>query len=218
MPASEPQRLETVREYRILDSAAEPGFDSLAQLASYVCRAPVALITIVDARREWVKARIGWPLAESPREHSFSAHVIAGRDPLIVSDASRDARFADHPLVAGAPHLRFYAGVPLVAPDGHVVGALAVGDFTPRTLDAGQQDALRTLADQVVCQLELRRRVDGENRQHAQDQERFELLARATNDAVWDWNLITNEIWWNEGLRTLFGLRGDEVPTIDSWT
>ena len=218
LPESEAARLETLRDYRILDTAPETAFDELAELARFACQTPTALITLVDAKRQWFKSRIAWPFAESARRIAFCAHTIVARDLFIVTDAAHDERFADHPLVTGEPHVRSYAGAPLIAPNGEAIGALAVIDYQPRTLDAGQLDALRVLARQVVSQLELRRRIQLEQRQHEHDQERFELLARATNDAVWDWDLVTNEIWWNEGLRTLFGLPPDEVPTIESWS
>ncbi len=217
-PQDEAGRLATLREYRILDTASEPMYDELARLAAFACDAPTALITLVDDKRQWFKARVNFELAETARDVALCAHTILGTDVLIVPDALRDERFAHNPLVVGEPHIRFYAGMPLVMPNGHCLGAIDVIDTKPRDLDHRQVDALRSLAHQVVAQLELRRVLADEQRIQREGSERFQLLARATNDAVWDWNLVTNEIWWSEGLRRLFGLPPDEVPTIDAWT
>jgi PAS domain S-box-containing protein len=214
----EAERLATLREYQILDTEPEATYDELARLAAYVCKTPSAVITMIDEARQWFKARVNVEAIETPRDISLCAHTILGQDVLIVPDALQDARFATNPLVVGDPKIRFYAGAPLKMPNGQCIGSIAVFDLQPRDMDNGQRDALMAIAHQVVAQLELRRRLVEEKRSQRESVERFQLLARATNDAVWDWNLITNNIWWNEGLRTLFGLPPDQVPTIDDWT
>jgi two-component system cell cycle sensor histidine kinase/response regulator CckA len=213
----ETARLAALREYRILDTAPEQTYDELAKLAAFACKTPTALITMIDEHRQWFKARYNFATCETPRDIAFCAQTIMGTEPLVIEDAARDARFANNLLVTGAPHIRFYAGVPLCMPNGQCIGSLAVIDYTPRKLERDQLEALIGLGHQVIAQLELRRLVAEEKRLQRQGTERFQLLARATNDAVWDWNLITNEIWWSEGLKTLFGLPPDEVPTIDAW-
>jgi PAS domain S-box-containing protein len=215
---AEVARLATLREYHILDTQPEPTFDELARLAAYVCGTASAVITLVDAKRQWFKARVNFETTETPREIAFCAHTILGQDVLVVPDALQDSRFADNPLVLEGPRIRFYAGAPLIMPNGQCIGSLAVIDQQPKHLDPGQCEALLAIAHQVVAQLELRRLLATEKQLQRESVERFQLLARATNDAVWDWNLITNQIWWNEGLRTLFGLPPDQVPTIDDWT
>ena len=144
--------------YGILDTAPELAFDDVALLAAHICKAPVALVSFVDEHRQWFKSRVGMTDDQTPRDISFCTHTI--RRPgelLLVSDALADPRFADSPLVAGGPRIRFYAGAPLVTPDGHALGALCVKDFVPRELDAAQQQALKALGRQVVALLELRR-------------------------------------------------------------
>lgn len=153
----ESSRLETLRLYRILDTAAERAFDELAELAAAICEAPISLISLVDDQRQWFKARVGLEVEETPRCIAFCAHAIEGDDVMVVADATRDPRFADNPLVAGDPHIRLYAGAPLVVADGHRLGTLCVIDRRPRTLTPAQIQGLAVLSRAVVTQLELRR-------------------------------------------------------------
>lgn len=157
IPPDEADRLRALHELDILDTAAEPEFDDLVALASHICGVPMSLVSLIDADRQWFKARIGVAEAETSRDVSFCAHAILGRDLMVVPDATTDARFADHPAVLGNPGIRFYAGAPLVTTDGYALGTLCVVDETPRRLTLGQLQALRALARQVTAQLELRR-------------------------------------------------------------
>jgi GAF domain-containing protein len=143
----------------VLDTPPEPGFDDLALLASHVCGTPIAMVSLVDADRQWFKSRVGLDLTETPREVAFCAHAIAGTEPLVVPDALADDRFAGNPLVVGDPKIRFYAGAPLRVGDGHAVGTLCVIDRVPRELTGEQRQALEALAGQAMAQLELRRQV-----------------------------------------------------------
>jgi anti-sigma regulatory factor (Ser/Thr protein kinase) len=153
---AETERLAALRRYRILDTDPERCFDDLALLASHICGTPMALISLVDERRQWFKARVGVTVAETSRAVSFCAHAIKQRDLLIVPDALSDERFSENDLVTGDPKIRFYAGAPLVTPDGYALGTLCVADRTPRTLAADQVNALEALRRQVEAQLELR--------------------------------------------------------------
>ncbi|HEY5952114.1 MAG TPA: ATP-binding protein [Kofleriaceae bacterium] len=216
-PQDETVRLATLRELHILDTASELAYDELAKLAALVCDAPMAVITMIDEDRQWFKARVNVDAVETARDISFCAHTILSRDVLVVSDASLDDRFAANPLVNGPTQIRFYAGAPLVMANGQAIGTIAVMDRTPRSLAQPQIEGLVGLAHQVVAQLELRRLLEVEKRLKREGAERFQLLARATNDAVWDWNLITNAIWWSEGLSTLFGVSPDKLPTVHAW-
>jgi anti-sigma regulatory factor (Ser/Thr protein kinase) len=153
----ETARLAALREYRILDTEPERAFDDLALLASQICQTPIALITLVDADRQWFKARTGLAVTQTPRAVSFCAHAIQQRDLFIVPDTRNDERFRDNPFVTGGPFVRFYAGAPLVTPEGHALGTICVVDSVPRTLTADQREALEALRRQVLAQLELRR-------------------------------------------------------------
>ena len=155
----EQARLEALRQYQILDTEPEIAFDDLALLASHICETPMAAISLVDEDRQWFKARIGFTTAQTPRSISFCTHAIQQRDIFVVPDASKDDRLRDNPQVAGDPHIRFYAGAPLLAREGHALGTLCVFDDKPRRLSDTQLDALAALCRQVEAQLELRRRL-----------------------------------------------------------
>jgi PAS domain S-box-containing protein len=155
---AEAQRLASLRRYGVLDTAHEVEFDDLTALAAAACDAPIAAISLVDSERQWFKSRIGLDVEQTPRNIAFCDHAI--RQPgavLVVPDTHADPRFAHSPLVTGPPGARFYAGAPLVTPEGHALGTLSVLDRKPRALSAAQQRALVTLAHQVMSQLELHR-------------------------------------------------------------
>src|SRR5262245_24386636 len=153
---AERDRLAALRRYRILDTEPEQSFDDLTALASHICGTPMALITLLDESRQWFKSRVGVSIAETSRALSVCTHAIQQRDLSIVGDAQEDLRFRETPFVTGDPATRFYAGAPLVTPDGHALGTLCVLDRTPRTLHADQLEALDALRRQVQSQLELR--------------------------------------------------------------
>jgi PAS domain S-box-containing protein len=156
-PANESSRLEALSRYDLLDTLPEQELDDLTSLASHICSAPISLLSLVDAERQWFKSSVGVEFRETPRDISFCGHAVLGHDLFVVPDAAADDRFAGNPLVTGDLHVRFYAGAPLTTPDGHVLGALCVMDRVPRQLDARQAASLRALSRQVMAQLELRR-------------------------------------------------------------
>src|SRR2546423_6013900 len=158
IPKNEKKRLRVLWQYDILDSMPEAVFDDLTELAARICEAPIAMITLVDEDRQWFKAKLGVTVSETSRDISFCAHAIGQEDLFIVPDATVDERFARNPLVTSDPQIRFYAGAPLVTPDGHALGTLCVIDKIPRELRLEQKQALRVLARHVMTQLELRRR------------------------------------------------------------
>jgi len=153
MPISPPtltdesERIARLRELLVLDTAPEPVFDTIARLATEACGVSISLMTLVDEERQWFKANFGLPgINETPRDAAFCAHAIADDGVLVVPDAMIDPRFSDNPLVTGAPHIRFYAGAPLILPDGVRVGTLCVIDRQARQLDATQSQMLQALA------------------------------------------------------------------------
>lgn len=158
LPADEVARLETLRQHEILDTVPAEAFDDLAFLAAHICQTPVALINLMDQEQYWFKSKVNLTVTQILRDLGFCSLVLWQRDVLVVSDALADERLARHPLVPSEPPLRFYAGVPLIAPGGHAVGTLCVADTVPRDLQPAQKDALKALSHQVVAQLELRRR------------------------------------------------------------
>ncbi|KQW32597.1 EAL domain-containing protein [Acidovorax sp. Root402] len=353
---AEAARLQALQSYAILDTPAEDSFDQLATLAARVCQCPMAVVNFVDSDRQWFKAAVGVPFKETERAIAFCAHALSGsREPMVVNDTHKHPVFAHNPLVTQDPHVRFYACVPLVTPEGQALGTLAVLDSIPRHIEAEQLEGLRILAEQAMVQLELRRQkqvladlVQQRDKMHAEllaqsetlrvagqmariggwivelpslqlnwsqeiaaafgiagrmgsveqimelylpphrqamlaafescirhgtpfdleaelvtlagrhfwvrttgqavrdaegrivriqgafqdisaqhqarqarreSEERFHLVSRATADAVWDWNLHTDAMWWNEGMQTLFGVPLDQLPPDStSWT
>jgi GAF domain-containing protein len=157
IPKHETRRLKVLWQYDVLDTVPEEVFDDLADLAAHICDAPIALISLVDEDRQWFKARVGITASETSRDISFCAHAIMNEGLFVVPDATQDKRFKHNPLVTGSQKIRFYAGAPLITPDGHALGTLCVLDSKPRTLRPEQAQALNVLAHQVVSQLELRR-------------------------------------------------------------
>jgi PAS domain S-box-containing protein len=156
LPSNEKERLETIKRYQILDTDPEQDFDDIVELASHVCDVPIAMITLIDERRQWFKAKAGLMINETHRDLSFCAHAIHHDDVMIVRDTLLDERFSDNPLVTGSPNIRFYAGMPLVARNGHKLGTLAVIDKKPRHLSEQQLRHLRILSKQVMNMLDLR--------------------------------------------------------------
>ena len=146
LPENEHERLAALQALKILDTEAEERFDRITRVAQRLFAVPIALISLVDATRQWFKSRQGLAIAETPRQVSFCGHAIGGDDALVIPDARQDPRFLTNPLVANEPHVRFYAGYPLRSPEGHKRGTLCIMDCRPRTMSADNLQLLRDLA------------------------------------------------------------------------
>ena len=156
-PLNEHARLDLLRQYGVLDTSAEPVFDKIAQRAAEVCQTPVSLVTLVDRDRVWFKANVGLGFREIARDTFFCAYAICQNELYVAHDLLADKRFSHNPLVTQKPHLRFYAGMPLLSPEGLAVGTLCVIDRKPRELTPEQMDKLKDLARGAVLLLEIRR-------------------------------------------------------------
>lgn len=178
---NEAERLEVLRNYQILDTPPEQVFDDLAQLAGFICGTPISLVSLIDADRQWFKAKIGWADSDSTkREVAFCQYTILGEDVFEIQDTTKDPMFCDNPLVTNAPSIRFYAGAPLITPEGIPLGTICALDTVPHRLNDGQRNALRILAREVVSHLELRRA----RQQLEQEQRKLDGLLRMANDAA----------------------------------
>ncbi|MGH9942581.1 MAG: PAS domain S-box protein [Pyrinomonadaceae bacterium] len=187
LPPNEAARLMALRQYQLLDTQPEQAFDDLTRLAAHICQTPAAVITLIDEHRQWFKSRFGLNIEEAPRGHAMCSHTILQTEVMIVSDATADERFAANPYVVGAPHIRFYAGAPLVMLGGHAIGTLAVIDFHPRELNAAQTDMLQALSRQVVALLELRRNsvmLVRKNQELADSEGRYRALVEQASDGI----------------------------------
>ncbi|RCH54648.1 hypothetical protein DJ568_12575 [Mucilaginibacter hurinus] len=153
----ETQRLTALRSFNILDTLPEKEYDDITRLASYICKAPIALITLIDEERQWFKSNVGLEGSETSRADAFCNYTILGDDVLEIPDAAEDEVFKHNNFVKNEPHVRFYAGAPLIDADGNRLGSLCVIDKVPRKLTTEQRDALRTLADSVISHFNLRR-------------------------------------------------------------
>ena len=153
-------RLETLERYQIMDTEPEARFDDIVDLVASICETPMAIISLLDEKRQWFKSRLGLDVRETPKEIAFCQYTIGQDDMFVIHDARADSRFAGNPLVTGPPHIRFYAGVPLIAQNSCPLGSLAVLDRIPRTLSKLQMTTLRVLSRQVVAQLELRKNLE----------------------------------------------------------
>ena len=153
----ETERLKSLSEYEILDTPPQQVFDDLTDLAAVICDTPMALISFVDADRQWFKSKVGTTLSETKREDSICLHTIKSKEMLVIENVSTDSRFSNNLLVTGYPKIKFYAGAPLISEKGYALGSLCVLDFQPRKLSEVQTRLLKVLAGQVMQNLELRR-------------------------------------------------------------
>jgi len=158
-PPTDPEerRLAALRSYQVLDTESEQSFDDLTFLASHICGTPIAIVSLIDQDRQWFKSKVGLSATQTARNISFCQYTILGTEPLIVDNAATDPRFKDNPVVVNEPHIRFYAGVPLIDSEGCALGSLCVADGVVRGLSPEQVAALSALGRLVMNQLSSRR-------------------------------------------------------------
>ncbi len=175
LPSNESERLRELHGYDFLDSAPDEALEEIVNLVKDICEVPIAVISVIDETRQWFKVKVGTETVETLRDVAFCAHAICEASIFLVPDAALDRRFQKNPLVTGDPHIRFYAGAPLLTPSGNALGTLCVIDQKPRELSPQQQRILVVLSRQVVMQLELKRHI-------AEGRKAEQALARAHAD------------------------------------
>jgi signal transduction histidine kinase/ActR/RegA family two-component response regulator len=224
------RRLQALADYEVLDTAPEQALDDLTQVAAIVAGTPIALISLVDASRQWFKSRVGLEATETPRDFAFCAHAILEPDHvLVVEDSSKDDRFSDNPLVLGAPHVAFYAGVPLLATDAKLpIGTLCVIDNNPRKLSPQQIEVLQKLAHQVVRQLDARSAAMRLKTSLEQVTESVTALRESERQLLeaqevahlghWHFDSSTGQVWWSKMVYEIFGHpEASGPPTFDQY-
>lgn len=210
IPDGEAERLAALHRLDVLDTPPDPELDVITRLAADRFDTATALVSLVDAERQRFKSRYGLVAAQTSRDHSFCSHAIADEGVMVVPDALADPRFAANPLVTGAPHIRFYAGAPLVLADGHRVGTLCVIDPCPRAgFSAREADVLQLMARQVVALLE--------GLQLRQERRISQLIAQTTTDAFVCADAHSRITLWNRAAETMFGWSAEEAlgQTLD---
>lgn len=222
IPSDEKARLEALYELKLLDTPSEPVFDRITRLAARLLNVPGVTITLIDAKRQWFKSRVGLDGLETPRDIAFCAYPVAESAPLVVEDACLDSRFAQNPLVAKPDGVRFYAGIPLKTTKGLVLGTLCTIDTKPRKLSKSDFSTLQDLADIVTEEIQLRERLNREKKQKEASQEALIKLHHSleqqieqrthelklvietaydayvsvdANDCVLDWNLAATTMF-----------------------
>ncbi|MDE2344252.1 MAG: EAL domain-containing protein [Betaproteobacteria bacterium] len=202
LPFDEAERLQALQACALLDTPRDPLLDDITALAARICGTPMALITLVDRSRQWFKSVHGLTgITETARDISFCSHAILSDTLLEVPDALHDVRFHDNPLVIHQPGIRFYAGMPLRDAGGHALGTLCVLDRQPRVLSEDQRAALHTLSQLALPLLQQRRMSEALRF----SEERLEILSRATDDVMWDWELESDTLWFSENFDRVFG-------------
>jgi len=200
MPAPDRDRVAALQKYAILDTEPEQAFDDLTLLASFVCKTPIALISLVDEDRQWFKSKVGMDACQTSRNIAFCSVAIQQTEVMVVPDTLQDERFRDNPLVVSGPRIRFYAGAPLINEEGYALGTLCVVDRTPREFGADQKEALQALGRLVLAQLEFRRNLQllkealTDRTQAEHDRERELLKVQQTLTRVLGLRIVPNGV------------------------
>ncbi|MEQ8352546.1 MAG: PAS domain S-box protein [Leptospiraceae bacterium] len=210
----EKQRLAALYSYEILDTDAEQAFDDLVAMASFICKTPISLVSLVDSGRQWFKARVGIDIQETSRDVSFCSYAIQERGVFEIEDASTDERFYLNPLVQEDPNIRFYAGAPLLTPEGEAIGTLCVIDRQPGKLSEEQKDLLKRMANQVMNQMELRKRIKEEKAIRSALKQTLGLQKAIFDSA--NFSIISTDLdgiihTFNHGASRMLGYSVDEI-------
>jgi diguanylate cyclase (GGDEF)-like protein/PAS domain S-box-containing protein len=216
-PDNESTRIQTLRSLNILDTSPEEQFDGLTRLARRLFDVPFALVTLVDADRQWFKSCDGFPFRETPREISFCGHAILSDAILIVSDALADERFHDNPLVIGDPRIRFYAGYPLTVSNGSRLGSFCLLDVQPRELDDKERELLRDLARMATIALEreiAESKLKEDQNALLESERRMALAIAGSGTGIWDRNIPTGEIHYSTGWKEILGYTDPEISNL----
>lgn len=210
MPAPRPddelERLAALRRYRVLDTAPSPDLDRITQLVAKLLDVPIALVSLVDEDRQWFKSRVGLDAPETHRDFAFCAHAILSDDTLVVRDATDDERFRDNPLVTGHPNIKFYAGAPLVAPNGRRLGTLCAIDRQPRELDPSQLEILKSLSSVVMSALEGHRA----EQELRSEQEALALAGEVANIGHVRIEAADRSVSWSAHAKRILGFGPDD--------
>lgn len=224
----ESKRLAAVKSLEILDTDPESDFDDLVNLASKIFNVPISTVTILDAHRQWFKAAVGLTNKETPRDISICTHAIQQHEPLVIPDLQFDSRFSNSPLVVNAPHLAFYAGVPLRTSNDLAVGTFCIIDNKPRQLSSAELEILKVLANQAMRLLELRsernkyqalvKEKDRINKQLEQSEQRWQFALQGSGDGVWDWDIEHNSSYFSKRWKEMLGYEDDDfISSHEDW-
>ncbi len=206
-PHSEEKRLNALNEYHVMDSLPEEELDALTKLASTICDTPIALISLIDDHRQWFKSKVGLDASETPRDLAFCAHAIQGEDIYEVPDALENQLFKDNPLVTGSPDIRFYAGAPLINPEGHKLGTLCVIDTVPKKLDEKQKETLRILSGFIINHFELRKK----SQQLKESEEKYHQIVDDIADIIYTSDVNGNFTYVNRNTERILGYKPEEL-------
>ncbi len=220
VPLNEAERLSTLLEVGILDTPPDAAFDRLTRLAASMFGTRYAFLSFVDADRQWFKSAQGIEAPETPRSQAFCAYTILNRDAMVVYDALEDERFRDNPLVQGKLYLRFYMGVPVTSAEGHNIGTFCIADTRPR-FEVSDEDklSLATLAEMASEMTDEFRRNRELRASEGEARDRYALVARATLDGVWDWDIGNERVYYSPRWQRILGLGEiDCVATVEYWT